>query len=213
MRTLLTTLVATFLFVGGTTIAADFSFGLEGDQDGLRGFYVTIGEHFQAPEKEIVELRKRRIDDEAMPVVFFIARHTGVTCAAVLTQRERSGSWMDVAIHFGLEADVFYVPVSKDVGPPYGKAYGHYKNRKRDDWKEIRLTDSEIINFVNLSMISDHYGYPPEDIIEKRGGKHSFIDIHADIKERTNVTTKPIAADDTRSDRGAGKSKGRDKKK
>ena len=90
---------------------------------------------------------------------------------------------MEVTTHLGLTAEIFYVEIKKVSGPPYGKAYGHFRNRHRNDWKSIKLLDVDIVNFVNLRFISSHFGYEPDEIVRMREQGQSFVAIHDKIKK------------------------------
>ena len=39
----------------------------------------------------------------------------------------RGMSWWDISVRYGIRPEVYYVPVAVAPGPPYGKAWGHYK--------------------------------------------------------------------------------------
>jgi len=162
---------------------AGIDIGLSADKDGVKSFYLAIGEHYVTYDKEIQTIRKLNIPDEELPLVFFLAGRAGVSKNEIIELRLRGNSWMDICLHFGLTAEIFYVPVKGNPGPPYGKAYGHFKNKNKKDWKNIRLSDAEIINFVNLKFLSEHYGYSPDEIIQMRSKGKSFIDINSDVKK------------------------------
>ena len=100
---------------------------------------------------------------------------------------------MDITFHYGLTAGIFYIDLGKDPGPPYGKAYGHFKKMPRKKWGTIVLGDPDIINFVNLRFLSDHYGYSPNEIINMRSKGQSFTKINAGIKKskQEKNTSKP----------------------
>lgn len=179
-------ILAVLLFVltmSAITVHAGVDIGLSADKDGLKSFYLAIGEHYVTYDKEIQTIRRLNIPDEELPLVFFISGRAGVSKNEIIKLRVGGSSWMDICLHFGLTADIFYVPVKGNPGPPYGKAYGHYKNKNKKEWKDIRLTDAEIIDFVNLKFLSEHYGYSPDEIIKMRSKGKSFIDINSDVKE------------------------------
>ena len=193
---------------------ADVSFGLSVGEEGLRSFYLAIGEHYQVPEKQIVAAREKKIPDEEMPVVFFLARRADIDPSLIIKMRLGGKSWMDICLHFGLTAEVFYVPLKGNPGPPYGKAYGHYKKHKKDQWREIRLTDVDIVNLVNLRFISNHYGCPPDEIIKLRGSGSSFADINAKMKKaklEKTANPKQLSTSEGPKKKAAGK-KGQKKK-
>jgi len=162
---------------------ADVSVGVSVDKDGLNSFYLAIGEHYRTNDQEIKTVRNLNVPDEELPLVFFLANHTGVGKDEIIRLRLMGKSWMDISLHFGQTAELFYVPVKGNPGPPYGKAYGHFKNKDKKKWKEIRLNDTEIIDFVNLKFMSDYYGYSPDEIIKKRAKGKSFIAINGEVKK------------------------------
>ena len=205
MTVLLT--VAVCLLTGGQS-KAGLDFGISIDDDGVKGFYLAIGDHYKVAEKEVVIIKKRQVPDEELPVVFFIARRAGVNPDVIVKLRLGGQSWMQIAWHFGLDADAFYVPIEGNPGPPYGKAYGHFKNKKKSEWRKIRLADVEIVNFVNLRFASEHYGYSPNEVIKLRSGGKKFVDIHKHIKAKKagkQVPSKKMAVKE--------KPKGKGKKK
>jgi hypothetical protein len=56
MRRILTVaaILAMLIFPIAQRAAADVQVGLSVGEDGIKGFYLAIGEHYQVPEKEIV---------------------------------------------------------------------------------------------------------------------------------------------------------------
>lgn len=172
----------------------------------LRNFYVAIGEYYRMPEREVVIIRERRIPDYEVPVVLHIAERAHVEPGMIIDMRLRGRSWMDITLHFGLGPDIYYVPVRKVYGPPYGHAYGHYKNKQRDEWKHVRLDDDDVVNLVNLRFISDRYKYAPEDVMRMRSGGKNFVVINEEI--RKGKKEKKYRDDD----RGYGKDKGKNDK-
>jgi len=190
--------------------SADVNVGLSVNSDGQKSFYLAIGSHYNVPEKEVIIVREKKIPDEELPVVFFLARKTSVAPELLISLRLNGMSWMAIAKQYNVGADVFYVPVVVEPGPPYGKAYGLYKNKKKSEWKKIELTDSEIVNFVNLRFISDHYGCSPDQVIEMREKGKTFVLINGEVKANKGQSKKQSASID--SDKGKN-NKGNDKKK
>lgn len=179
-----------FIGLGVTESRADVNIGLSIGDDGIKGFYLAIGEHYKVAEKEVVVVKKRRVPDEELPVVFFLAVRTGVAPKMIIDLRLKGMSWMDVTLHFGLNAEIFYVPVKVKPGPPYGKAYGHFKNKPKKKWGEIRLVDADIVNFVNLKFISERYGYSPDEVIKMRQKGKNFVVINAEVKKNKGQAKK-----------------------
>jgi hypothetical protein len=175
-------------------------------------FHVAVANYYRVPEREVVVIRSQRIPDDEIPVALFIAQRAMVSSATVINFRRRGESWWDISVRFGVSPDVYYVPVTVAPGPPYGRAYGHYKKKSRNQWKTIVLTDAEIVNLVELRFLSEHYRVAPERIIEMRGRDRDFVAIHADLR-MTRGNGSAHRRDDSRSSSeqggGRGKSKGR----
>ncbi len=156
-----------------------------GMSEDLKNFYVAVGEYYRVPQREVIFIQERHISDEEVPVVLAIARKARVAPAAVIDIRLSGKTWAEVTRHFGQSPEIFYVPVKvkEFKGPPYGKAYGYYKNKPRKAWKEIALDDEDVINLVNLNFISVHDGYPPEEVIRMREQGKKFVVIHNEVRK------------------------------
>lgn len=188
---------------------AEVNAGISFDNDGIKGFYLAIGEHYQVPEKQIIAIREKSISDDEMPVVFYLARRAMVSPGTIIKMRLGGQSWMDITFHYGLTAEIFYVPVTVDPGPPYGKAYGYFKKNKRNQWGSIKLNDVDVVNLVNLKFISDYYNCPADDVIKMRQNGKKFVDINTEVKKNKQKKKEQSVK---RADQGPEKKKGKGKK-
>ena len=212
-RIMICSIMTAFLIAGAVNSAnAEVSAGVTITEEGLKSFYLAVGEHYNVDQEKVVVVKKRSIPDEELPVVFFLSRKAGVSVDAVIKLRLGGSSWMEITSHYGLSPEIYYVPTARKHGPPYGNAYGHFKNRERKQWNEIRLSDDEIKNFVNLKFVSDHYGYSPDEVIDMRSKGKDFISINAEVKSKTKDKSQPVASDHG-PEKNKGKGKGNDKKK
>lgn len=172
---------------------AGVDLGVSIENGKLKGFYLAVKDYYKVPEQDIRVVREKRIPDEEMPVVFFLAKKASADPSRIIALRLQGKSWMEITLHFGLGPEVYYVPVKKEVsGPPYGKAYGHFKNKhgkggppwKRDESRGpsgAELGDDDVVNLVNLKFISEHYKLQPEEVIDMRSKGKNFISINAEI--------------------------------
>jgi len=201
MHRLLSVLAAPALLLAfaAPSARAGVSVGVSVDEDGLKGFYLAIGEHYQVAEKEVVVVRERNVPDEELPVVFFLAGHAHVEPGVIVKLRLGGRSWMDIALHYKLSPEIFYVAFDRDPGPPYGKAWGHFKKRDRAQWGSIRLVDVEIVNIVNLKFMAEKYGYAPAEIVKMRARGDHFANIHKQAKAnkgRAGKKSRTVVASD-----------------
>jgi hypothetical protein len=156
---------------------AEVNVAVSANSNGVQSFYLGIGDYYHVPEREVIVVRDRHIPDDEIPVVFFLASRSGVAPSVIIEQRLSGRSWMDISLNLGLSPEIFYVPYEGNPGPPYGHAYGYYKNHPRREWKRIRLADAEVVNMVNLRFMTEHYGYSPREVVAMRGEGRHFQEI------------------------------------
>ena len=168
--------------LGGTAApAGQVSAGVSVGPGGITSFHAAVGAHYRVSPQVVVDYKSRyKLPDDDLPVVFFIAARAQVGPGAVIDLRLGGRSWFEIAVRFGLSPDIFFVPVgSAKIGPPYGNAYGYYRNRGRaGDWRDFRPNDREVVDLVNLRFMSEYHGHAPEEIIAMRSGGKSFAAIH-----------------------------------
>jgi hypothetical protein len=214
---ILLTVLISLIGISPNSEATNVDVGVSVSDKGLRGFYLSVGDYYRVPYREVVVIRERGIIYEEVPVVLFIAGRARVAPEVIVDLRLRGRTWMDIILHFGLSPEIFYVPVRAVPGPPYGKAYGYYKNKPKKEWKSIVLDDDDIVNLVNLRFISKHYGHNPDNIIQMRGKGKSFIDINHEIREVKKTKEKRhgerLSGKDNSKGKDKGKGKGKENKK
>lgn len=173
-------------------------FGISVADGELRSFYLAVSNHYHIPGKEVVAVKERyRFSTEELPVIYYLASRARVKPSAVIDLRMNRISWLDISFRLGLSPEIFFVPLTVEkIGPPYGRAYGYYKKyRPNKEWKKIVLTDSEVVDLVNLRFISEYHKIAPDKVTEMRGRGIKFVNINKEIEK------------------GKGKSKGKSKGK
>ena len=66
-------------------------------------------------------------------------------------------------------------------------------NPSKNKWKEINLTDGDIVNFVNLKFLANHFGMTPDEIVDMRSKGRSFIEINQTFKQRKAAGKEKLA--------------------
>jgi len=193
-RTIQALTLAAALAAVGNPAAAAVSVGLSVG-DGGNHFDVAVGDYYQVPPARVEVIRQRNIPEEEMPVVFFIARQAHVAPEDVVALRSRHMPWRDVARHYGIGADAFYVETTRADGP-----YGRFRRYRRDQWRRVRLEDADIVNFVNLRFLSEHYHCTPDQIVQWRAGGRRFSDMDRDLYRPANRPLMRNVADQDRRD-------------
>ncbi len=189
--------------------------GISISDEGVNSFYLAIGSFYHVPERDVISVRDREIPDDELPVVFFIAQRAHVEPSLVVKLRLGGQSWLEITRHYKLSPEIYYVNAGDVSGPPYGKAYGYFKNHPRSEWREARLDDDDIVNLVNLRFLSSHYKRTPREIISSREAGHNFIVINNDFERAHKEHHNKAAAKEKHTEKNNkgdhGKGKGRDK--
>lgn len=193
------------------SINAGIDIGLKIDDEGVKSFHLAVSKHYNVSDNAIQLTRKRNISDDELPVVFYLAYKANVAPLVIIKLRNSGKSWFSIAQKYGFNAGLFYVPVKKSYGPPYGKAYGYYKNRGKHEWHTIRLADKDVVNLVNLRFLSDHHGYSPDEIMEMRSNGKGFQDINKVVKLKKKNNKKSQASNKPGKDKNKSKGKGKNK--
>lgn len=180
-----------FLAIPWPAIAdTSWNVGVSGGSNGIEGFNISIGDYYHVPEREVIVIHARGIDEEELPVVFFLAQRAHVPPEAIVNLRLGGMSWMAITLHFGLSPDIYYVPIDiHRYGPPPGHYYGYYHRYPHGGWGRNILHDRDIVNQVNLRFLSEHYRYAPEQVMRYRSEGRRFPIIERDIryqKQRPN---------------------------
>lgn len=175
-------MLATLTIGPGLSAGTSVDIGISADKDGITGFHLSIHQHYGVTSKSITIIKKERLPDDELTVAFFLAERTGASAHVLARLRMEGNSWMSIARRYNLTAEVFYIDLRFAGGPPHGKAYGHFKGKKRKHWRKLDLSNAEIINLVNLRFLSDHYGYSVAEIIIMRDEGHSFVKIGGKVR-------------------------------
>lgn len=186
-------------------VSYDVTVGLNVGDD-ARIFLNVTNDHFAPPQREATAIVRRcRHPEDDYPVVLFLSHASGVPPGKVLDLRLQGLSWADVMFRLRVGPNILFARLDRDPGPPYGKAWGHYKKHKKGG--RIALSDGDIIGLAKLQIAARHYGVDPRIIVSERG-KGVSIEQFTAAKHRgkgKGSQAKPAK----NSNKGSGKSKKR----
>lgn len=220
---------------GAAGAGVDVSFGANvpvGDDGNL---FVSISSRYFDREPRVVEDWHRRYypDPDDLAVALFLSRHCDQDPEFIFNLRKKGVGWFEISNRCRVPVDAYFVTVRRDPGPPYGKAYGHWKKHKRDRNYVMVLSDDDVRHLVGARMIHDYYGVPYETAMKWRAKDRDVRVImareyrqrHGDDRRRGSDKDRlhEKSNDDRSGDRdksddhgqgkGSGKSKGADKHK
>lgn len=176
------------------THAKNVDVGISVSDGKIRDFYLSISDYYRVPEREVIIIRERahRITEEEIPVVLLISREAMVAPERIIELRKLGYSWYEIMIRYRVYPEVVFREYII-YGPPYGKAWGHYKKKKK---KHIKYTDRDIIALANIKFISEYYREDPKVVIKYKERYPSFVDVHYEVKAKKKYKHKEKYEDD-----------------
>ncbi|MCI0568170.1 MAG: hypothetical protein L0Z52_08295 [Acidobacteria bacterium] len=133
-----------------------------------------------------------------LPVVLFVARQCGQPVDVIVDLRARGLSWSVIFTQLHVAPDVLFVGIDRDPGPPYGKAWGHWKQNR----SKVKLSDDEVRGLVQVQMGSRWAGASPYQLARARSQGKSVVTYVADRHGR------PFQGGGQGKEKGNGKQKG-----
>ena len=140
--------------------------------------FFNISSRYFGYEPMVVEhwgVRYTNPDDLA--VSLFISRQCGRSPDVIFALRRQGLSWWDVGLRTGVPMDAWFVPVQRDPGPPYGKAYGHWRKHRENPKYMVVLGDADLRNLVAVRMAHEYYGVPVDDAMRWRASGSSVREV------------------------------------
>jgi hypothetical protein len=121
-------------------------------------FIAVSSRYFQHDREVVVQWRDRYDDPDDCTVALFLSRRSGKSPRQIFILRREGLSWWEIGLRLEIPAEVWFITVSHDPGPPYGNAYGHWRKHKKNPKHQMTLTDAEVRNLVSIRMIHEYYG-------------------------------------------------------
>lgn len=150
-------------------VSYDVTVGLDLGDD-ARLFLNVSNDQFAPPQREArAVVRRCRHPEDDYPVVLFLSHASGVPPGRVLDLRLQGLSWADVMFRLRIGPSILFARFDRDPGPPYGKAWGHYRKHRKGG--RIALSDRDIVGLTKLQIAARYYGVAPRTIVaEQRKG-------------------------------------------
>jgi hypothetical protein len=169
------------------------------------GFLYSDYYHVEAP---VVQRCTAVLSEADFLVALHLARASGASIEVVVDMRRRGLSWFDITHRCMCTTQIYFVDIPDDPGPPYGRAWGHWRKNRRDDFE---MSDDEIRAFVQLSALSQHGKKSPAEVMRLRKSGKSPAEI-VGAKKKAAEDTAPAAQSKSSDKPGKGKSKNKGKK-
>lgn len=150
---------AAFFLTTPAHAGIDVDFGANVRINDDTDLYFAISSRYFDRDREVIEHWARRYEHpDDLAVALFIARHSGISLTSIFALRREGRTWWEIGLRVGLPDDIWFVPVRRDPGPPYGHAYGYWKKHKRDPRSDYILADADVRNLVAVRVMHEYYG-------------------------------------------------------
>ncbi len=209
----LTSLTFVSLLIGFVLVGVPAQAGVDIDlgasfRGGDADVYLSISSRYFDRERGTVHRFAAHLaDPDDLAVLFYLSKRSGRSCDQIYGLRLQGLSWWRISTRLGLPVDVWFVEVRHDPGPPYGKAYGHWKKHKRDRHHPVVFSDADLRDLTAVRMIHEYYGVSVQVAMDWRASGNSLETIMTGEYHKRHG--KPAHA----GHQGHGKGKGHKKKK
>jgi hypothetical protein len=134
----------------------------------------TFSNYYSLPPERVSYLRERRIPDYQWPLYYEVARASNMDVARVIEERNRHRSWYDLLLALGLSPNFLYLdePSYASLGPPYGRAYGYYRNNPSEVY---RWSDSDLYNLAAVKFLSQSSHRPVTQVVHDYSRYPRFV--------------------------------------
>lgn len=136
---------------------------------GAAAFLRAVGEYFGTPANEVAVLTRWDLSADEIPVVLRLASRAGVPPDVVVAQRRRGEGWLEIARRYSVHAGDFHVPIDGSPGFLAG-AYERFGARVASEWRDIALSDEEVVGLVNVRFLSRSLRVPASSVVRELGG-------------------------------------------
>ncbi|MEN8007933.1 MAG: hypothetical protein ABFS42_13020 [Candidatus Krumholzibacteriota bacterium] len=197
--------------------AVDVNLGAEIQIDDDTEVFIGVSSRYYDRDPDHVRGWHRQCKNpDDLAVTMFLARHSGKSPAYLLTLRKEGVSWWEISVGLGVEPDVWFLPVRIEPGPPYGKAYGHWKKSKKSKQRFV-LNDTDCRNLVAARMLHECYGVSVDRAMEMRASGKNLKKLTAQEYRnkhgKNHKKDKKVAQNSSKGNsKGKGKGKGKGKK-
>ena len=164
-----------FVLVGVPAQAGlDVDLGISIGGDDADVYLSISSRYFDRDRGTVDQFARHFADPDDLAVLFYLSKRSGRSCDHIFRMHRQGLSWWEISLRLGLPVDIWFVEVRHDPGPPYGKAYGHWKKHKHDKHHQMVFSDADIRNLTAVRMIHEYYGVSMQVAMDWRGSGTSL---------------------------------------
>ena len=142
-------------------------------------YFAVSSRYFDQDERNVRKWNHQCADSDDLAVALFLSRHGNESPDHVFALRNKGLSWWEIGFRLGVPPEAWFVPVKRDPGPPYGKAYGHWKKNGKKSPGKMNLSDTDAKNLVAVRLLHEYYGVSVEVAMKWRSSGRDLKKITA----------------------------------
>jgi hypothetical protein len=179
--------VAAIALIPDTRAGVDIAFGAKvplGDDGSL---FFNISSRYFERDPSVIQTWGRRFESpDDLAVFFWITERSHKSADFVFALRRQGLGWFEIGNRCGVPVDAWYVKVPvEDPGPPYGKAYGHWKKHQNNPEHRVKLNDRQARDLVAVRMCHEYYRVPAQTAMDwRRSGEDVRLIMTREYRER-----------------------------
>lgn len=202
--------LALLLGAGAAVAGVDIGFGADVRIDDDTSLFLAVSSRYHDRDRNEVADWSRRYfpDPDDLAVALFLSRRCDQDAGYLFRLRKEKLGWFEIANRCRVPVDAFFLPVARDPGPPYGRAYGHWRRHQKDGRVAVVLSDKDVRRLVAARMLHEYYGLPADEALRRGAGAG---DVRKAVVRQYRERHGHRHDHDKDADRG--KSKGRDRGK
>jgi len=183
-----------------------------------------VKDHFKSSDGAMELLGKNAKDGpDHYGVYFWLSKESGKDVNYVLRLRLAGDSWSVVFTKLDVDINKIFVTMPQPPGPPYGKAYGHWKHGgghhgkgkqkgAKGKYRPPALTDVEVCDWVNARAISVALSVDLKTVLDRRSAGQTIFHVAAQMKKEKDAPSHEKDKPD-KDEHGKPEGKGKDKGK
>ena len=170
---------------------------------------LAVGRYgYERPDLEPVLPRVRSLDND-LPVAMFLAHETDRPLNFIVDLRSKGLSWSVVMTRLSVSPAVLFVGIDRDPGPPYGHAWGYWRQHP----KGYAYSDEDVAGLVKVQVGARYARMSTYEMAQARGKGHRVPTLVAEHKGRPyqgkGAKSQGHGDDDQGEDEGHGHGHGR----
>ena len=169
-------------------VFTDVTLGM-GLSDDQRVFLNVTNDHFAPSPAVAVALVQRAaspVDD--FPVILLLAKAGRRSPEDILRLRQEYLSWSDIMFRMNISPSALFTGITRDPGPPYGKAWGYWKKHPRE---RLVIRDRDVVGLAKLQVASARHRVSPYTLIAERNKGVSYEHYVAEKNRGKYPKSKP----------------------